>query len=118
MADIRSPTGGSTKTETGLHQNLAAALAYALGLVGGLIFLAVEKENRYVRFHAMQSVVTFGLAGVVYLILGALPVVGRPLGMFFIVATAVLWVILMFKAVNGDRYRLPLVGEWAESHLK
>jgi uncharacterized membrane protein len=118
MTDIRSPMAGPTKTDTGLHQNLAAALAYALGLVGGLIFLAVEKENRYVRFHAMQSVVTFGLAGVVYLIVGALPVVGRPLGVIFIVVTVGLWAFLMFKAVNGDRYRLPFVGEWAESHLK
>ena len=48
------------KTSTGLDANLAAALSYLLGFVSGAVFLVLEKENRFVRFHALQSVLAFG----------------------------------------------------------
>ena len=51
------------KTSTGLDANVAAALSYLVGFVTGIIFLLVEKENRFVRFHAMQSTLLF--AGIV-----------------------------------------------------
>ena len=48
------------KTSTGLQENVAGLLCYVLGWVTGLIFILIEKENKFVRFHAMQSIVTFG----------------------------------------------------------
>ena len=106
------------KTQTGLDENLAAAIAYALGLIGGILFLAIEKENRFVRFHAMQSLITFAAASITCLMLVSLPLVGWLLTPIFIICVIVLWVILMFKAVNGERYKLPYIGDWAEQQVK
>jgi uncharacterized membrane protein len=106
------------KTQTGLDENLAAAIAYALGLFGGILFLVLEKENRFVRFHAMQSLITFTAAAITCLMLVSLPFVGWLLAPIFILCIIVLWVVLMYKAVNGQRYKLPYIGDWAEQQVK
>jgi uncharacterized membrane protein len=93
------------------------ALAYLFGLVSGLILLAIEKDSNYVRFHAAQSTVVFGAVLVLNLMLLGTPVVGWLLLVPFLVAVVILWVFLMFKAVSGERYRLPYVGEFAERQL-
>ena len=116
-ADQGTPEGPS-QSDTGLHQNLAAALAYALGLPGGVFFLFVEKQNRYVRFHAMQSVVTFAAASVVYLMLVSVPLVGQVLKIAFMIGVVGLWILLMYKALNGQWYKVPFIGDWAEGNLR
>jgi uncharacterized membrane protein len=99
------------KTSTGLDANLAAALSYLLGFVSGIVFLLVEKQNRFVRFHAMQSLLTFGAITVVWLLFNAVPLLGIVLGVFVIVpASAILWLVLMFKAYQGEEFKLPIVG--------
>src|SRR5262249_2187281 len=98
--------------------NLAAAIAYALGLLGGILFLVLEKENRYVRFHAMQSLMTFAAASITCLMLVSLPLVGWLLAPIFIICVIVLWIVLMVKAVNGQHYKLPYIGDWAEQQVK
>ncbi len=82
MSSPLTPTGGN-KTSSGLDQNLAGALAYLLGPITGILFLVLEKENRFVRFHAMQSTILgvgwIAVSIVLSLVSGALafiPVVG------------------------------------------
>lgn len=106
------------KTNTGIDQNLAGALAYLLGVVTGIVFLLLEPENRYVRFHAFQSTFTFIVVAVLFLMVMGLPVVGWLLVVPFVVAVTVLWIFLMFKALTGERYKLPFVGDWADGQLK
>jgi uncharacterized membrane protein len=62
------------KTSTGMEQNLEGLLCYVLGWVTGIIFLLLEKENKFVRFHAIQSIVVFGAYTVISIILGFIPV--------------------------------------------
>ena len=64
------------KTSTGMEQNLAGLLCYVLGWITGIIFLLLEKDNRFVRFHAIQSIVVFGAFMVIEIILGFIPVIG------------------------------------------
>ena len=64
------------KTSTGLDANLAAALSYLLGFVSGAVFLLLEKENRFVRFHALQSVLAFGAITLLWVLLNAVPILG------------------------------------------
>ena len=63
-------------TSTGLAPNVAALLCYVGGWISGVIFLVLEQKNRFVRFHAIQSIITFGTITVAGILLGLIPVVG------------------------------------------
>jgi uncharacterized membrane protein len=97
---------------------LAAALAYAGGLIAGIIFLLVEKKDRFVRFHAMQSAITFLGVLVAHFVLIGLPLVGRVLYIPFIVGVVVLWVFLIVNAFQGKTYKLPYIGDFVEEQTK
>jgi uncharacterized membrane protein len=104
------------KTSTGLNQNVAGLLCYLGWWITGLIFFLIEKENRFVRFHAMQSIITFGALSALSMVLSfipffwiLMPIVG--------VLQLVLWVILMVKAYQGDQFKLPVVGDIAEKNI-
>ena len=102
------------RTSTGLDANVAAALSYLVGFVTGIIFLVVEKENRFVRFHAMQSTLLFAGLVAVNILLQIVPFLGQLVFVFVIMPlSAVLWLLLMFKAFQGDEFKLPLVGQIA-----
>jgi uncharacterized membrane protein len=102
------------KTSTGLDANLAASLSYLVGFVTGILFLIVEKENKFVRFHAMQSTLVFVGLLFVQLLLKVTPFIG---GLLFVVVllpfSAVLWLALLYKAYQGEEFKLPLVGQMA-----
>jgi uncharacterized membrane protein len=114
------------KTSMGMEPNLAAALSYLCGWVTGLIFYLMEKENNFVRFHAMQSIITFGALTVLSIalsIIGMLPIPGTGilslLAHFGVgVVGFVAWVILILKAYQGERFHLPVAGEIAEKNTK
>lgn len=106
------------KSTSGLDPHLAATLSYLVGFVTGITFLVIEKENRFVRFHAMQSTITFLGVLVLQLLLLSTPLIGWALYPPFLVAVTVLWAFLMFKAWSGQTYRLPYVGEWAAQQLQ
>jgi uncharacterized membrane protein len=95
--------------------NRWAALAYAVGLICGAIVLSVEKNDRYVRFHAWQSVLVFAAAAAISMLLPTVPVVGDwgVVRAAFRVGVIVLYVFLIIKALRGERYKLPLLGDLA-----
>ena len=101
------------KTSSGVQPNVAALLSYTLGFITGLIFYLIEKENKFVRFHAMQSMVTFGFLFVLGIFLGILPVIGWVIIPFLWIGELVLWILLMIKAYQGERFALPIAGEIA-----
>ena len=98
------------KSSTGLEENVAGFLCYLLGFVTGIVFLVVEKKSGFVRFHAKQSTITFLILFVISLILGWIPIIG----FLVVILSLVLWLILMIKALQGQRYMLPIVGKMAE----
>jgi uncharacterized membrane protein len=97
---------------TGLEPNIAGLLCYVLGWVSGLVFLLIEKD-KFVRFHAIQSIVVFGAINVAFFILFWIPFVGWVLGWILWAFAFVLWIVLMFKAYKGDKYKLPIAGDIA-----
>ena len=101
-------------SSTGLPVHLAALLAYAFGFVSGVLLLVIEKDSADVRFHAAQSSIVFIAATVVNFLLVALPFIGGLLVPLYLIGVIVLWVVLMIKAVSGERYKLPWVGDFAE----
>lgn len=112
------------KTSTGLEENVAGLLAYLLGIITGIVFYVIEKENKFVRFHAMQSIITFGalfiISIIVVPIIAIVPVIGWIIGgllsIIIWIITIVLWVILMYKAYKGEKFKLPIVGNIAEKY--
>jgi len=114
-APPRKPGGRAT---TGLEPNLAGLLCYILGWVSGLIFIIIEKDDQFVRFHAMQSIITFGGLTLIGLALGWIPFVGTVFSGIVGAVAFVLWVVLMIKAFVGLRYKLPYIGELAERQLE
>jgi len=110
----QSASGGSS---TGLAPNVAGLLCYVGGWISGIIFLVLEQKNRWVRFHAAQSIVVFGIITVAGIALGWIPIVGDAFAWIISVVGFILWIILMVKAYNGERYRLPWSGDIAEKMI-
>jgi len=106
------------KTSIGLDANLAAALSYLVGFVTGIIFLVVEKENRFVRFHALQSTLVFAVIVAIDILLQIVPLLGALVVIFLVIpASAVLWLVCMFKAYQGEEFKLPVIGQIAADRI-
>jgi uncharacterized membrane protein len=106
------------KTSSGMQQNAAGLFCYLLWWVTGIIFLIIEKENKFVRFHAWQSIFTFAAITIIQIILSFIPIVGWILGIIIWVLSVILWVVCMMKAYRGELFKLPIVGNIAESQVK
>ena len=105
------------KTSMGLDENVAGLLCYVLGWVSGLAFYLLETDNKFVRFHSLQSIVVFGALTVASLILRWIPVIGLALYVIVSILGVVLWIVLMIKAYQGEKYKLPIAGDFAEKRL-
>jgi uncharacterized membrane protein len=105
------------KSSTGLDENVAGFFCYLLGFITGIVFLLVEKKSNFVKFHAMQSTITFLGLFVILMILGMIPIIGL-LAYPIWILSLILWLLLMIKALRGERYMLPIVGKMAEEKTK
>ncbi|KKS97970.1 MAG: hypothetical protein UV73_C0004G0112 [Candidatus Gottesmanbacteria bacterium GW2011_GWA2_43_14] len=107
--------------KTANNEKMMGALAYLLGPVTGIILLITEKNNQFVRFHAMQSTMIFGAILLFNMVLGIVPVLGWIIALILSPLVAlvsfILWLVLMWKAYNGEKYKLPYVGDLAEKQL-
>jgi uncharacterized membrane protein len=101
------------KSSTGLDENVAAFLCYLFGFITGIVFLVVEKKSRFVKFHAMQSTITFLGLFVISFVISWIPIINLLVYPIWLLSL-ILWLILMIKALKGERYLLPFVGKMAE----
>jgi uncharacterized membrane protein len=127
------PPVQTTKSSTGLDENIAALLSYIFGWVSGLIFFLIEKDSRLVRFHAMQSIllnVSFGvLAIVLWIVLFVLvmifafisdalvtlvSILSILIWLVFIVGILIAVILCLVKAFQGQYFKLPIIGNFAE----
>jgi uncharacterized membrane protein len=127
------PPVQAAKSSTGLDENIAALLSYIVHFVSGLIFFFIEKDSRLVRFHAMQSTLLGALFVVGWIVLmfvwffvtviasqisgllGSLLSLVIGLLMFvFGAALLVGWIMGMVKAFQGQYFKLPVIGNFAE----
>jgi len=103
------------KTSIGLDENLTGALAYGLGWITGLALLLVERENGFVRFHALQSTIVFGVLCALWFVGWSIPFLGWLISLFVITpVSAVLWLLMLYKAYQGERFKLPIAGDIAD----
>jgi uncharacterized membrane protein len=113
------PAPGVAANSSGLAPNVAGALAYSLGIITGAIFLMIERENRFVRFHAAQSIavtIVLTVASIGLSILSTalvfVPILGwivaALLSVVLMFAVFVLWVLLMWRAYQGREWEVPI----------
>ena len=102
------------KSSTGLNENVAGLLCYVLGWISGIVFLILDQENKFVKFHALQSIIIFGVLSVLNSLLGWIPVLGLIVGVISGILAFVLWILLMVKANQGERYKIKWAGDYAE----
>jgi uncharacterized membrane protein len=108
-----------SKTTLGIEENIESALSYFFGPFTGIFFLVMERENKTVRFHAMQSTIFFGaIMALQFLlfIIGILPIINIVTG--FVAAVIgfvgfVAWIYLMFMAFSGKNFKIPYIGDSA-----
>ena len=114
------------ESSTGMSANVAGLLCYVATWITGIIFVVLEKKSTFVKFHAWQSIMTFGVLTVVQIILsiiGAIAVstfsfglwrFAYVLGIIVWVIIVGLWIALMVLAYQGKMWKVPLAGNWAE----
>jgi uncharacterized membrane protein len=105
------------QSSTGMDENVAGLLTYILGLFTGILFLILEKKSRFVKFHAMQSILVSAVLILLNMILGFIPVIGWLLGILVAPLSFILWLFLMFQAYKGKWYKLPYLGDIAEKQI-
>jgi uncharacterized membrane protein len=98
------------KISLDIEENVAGLLCYLLGWLTGIIFLILGKDSKFVSFHAMQSILTFLPLHILVWILPPF------FGWLLILLSFILWIILMIKAYQGERLKLPVVGDIAEKY--
>ena len=108
------------KTSTGLQENVAGLLCYVLGWVSGIVFLILEKENKVVRFHAVQSIVVFGAISAAMIVISIVffwtPLLSGIINWLLSALGFILWIVCMVKAYQGGKFKLPWAGNMAEKY--
>ena len=127
-------TEGAAKPEaessTGLSANVAGLLCYVAGWITGIVFVVLEKKSIFVKFHAWQSIMTFGVLFVAWLILSRMLIdigwgtlslglirVGTAFGWIIGLGSLALWIILILQAYQGKMWKVPWAGDWAEKQI-
>lgn len=102
------------KTMLGLPENIECALCYALFWVSGIVFLVLERENKLVKYHAIQSIITFLGLSIASFIIGLMPVLGVLAQILLAIGIFILWLYLLVRTYEGVKVTVLFAGEMAE----
>lgn len=113
------PPGGAAAVPAGggLADNVAGMLAY-ITIIPAIIFLVVApyNQNRFIRFHAFQCLFFWVALVAIHIVLMFIPFVGWALNSLVSLAALALWIVLLIKAYQGQKWKLPVVGDMAEKN--
>ncbi|MFD1954637.1 DUF4870 domain-containing protein [Paenibacillus thailandensis] len=104
-------------SSTGIDPKTAGLLCYLFWFVTGIVFLIAEKQSRFVKFHALQSIAASFILMGVHFLFGWIPLIGAIVSFILWPVTVVLWIALMALALQGKAYKLPIIGEWSEQQV-
>ena len=111
------------KSIFGLDENVAGALSYMLGFFSGIAVLVLEKSNKFVRFHALQSTIWFVflcILGWLCNIFTRIPLIGIFAGFAswaIGIVSFVSWVFLLYKSIKGETFKLPIIGDVVDAQI-
>ncbi|MEK3771757.1 hypothetical protein MKY14_24835 [Paenibacillus sp. FSL R5-0887] len=106
------------KSSTGLPDNIAGALCYFFPFLGGVVFLALEKRSRFVLFHSLQSLITFGVLMILHVLTGLVPFLGPLMSALVSLCSFGVWLLMIYHALSGRWYKLPWAGDIAEGQIR
>lgn len=98
--------------------NIVGALCYLGGILSAILLIMVEKNNKFVRFHAIQSIITFVVIFVLTIVLVAIPIVGWILSPLIWLSSVITFIFLTYKAYQGEKFKLPMIGDIAEKQVQ
>ena len=104
-----------------MDENVAGALCYVLWWLTGIIFYLIEKDNKFVKFHAMQSILTFLGFTIIMVVLNAITFwlwFLWWLSVLVFLLSIIAWIILIVKAYQGEKFKIPIIGDIAENMVK
>ena len=104
------------KTSIGLEENVAGALCYLLTWFSGLIILLLERENKTVRFHALQSLILFLGLHIIIIVISWIPLVNFVVVSLLTILGIILWVVLIVQTWKGQQVKIPGVSDIAEKY--
>ena len=110
----KNKDGKESQKISDLDENIRGALCYILGFISGIFFLLTEKKNKFVRFHAMQSTITFGAL----FLISFIPIFGWILSVFIAPFSLLFGLFLMYQAYQGEKFKLPVIGDLAEKQVE
>ncbi len=129
-ATEKPPEGGArpeAESSTGMSANIAGLLSYLFTWITGIIFVVIEKKSTFVKFHAWQSIMVFGVLTVAQIVFsGILATIGAVtlspglilfawvVGVIIWILIVALWIVLMIMAGTGRMWKVPGAGNWAE----
>lgn len=99
------------KSSTGMDENVAALIAIFFAPVTSIIFFLIEKESKFVKFHALQSGILAVVLFILYTVLGFIPVLGWIILFLLPLPVFVLYVFMLVKAYKGEWFELPWIGK-------
>ncbi|SFT23515.1 DUF4870 domain-containing protein [Paenibacillus sp. BC26] len=111
---MQAPLFGPDPSSTGIDPKIVGLLCYLGSFVTGILFLVLEKRSNFVKFHAMQSILISVVLVVINIVLGFIPFIGWLLGFLLAPLSFILWIALMLLALQGKRFKLPVIGDYAE----
>ncbi|GAB3796599.1 DUF4870 domain-containing protein [Virgibacillus kimchii] len=106
------------KTESGMTPNVSGALCYLFGFITGIIFLFIEKDNKFVRYHAFQSIFLWAGLFIIGFVAGMVPIIGWVISLLLMPVGLILWIYCMVKAYNGSDFQLPMIGKIAKDQVE
>ncbi len=105
------------KTVIGLNENIVGAITYVGFWITGVIFLLIERNNKYVRFHAMQSLLLFLPLTLLMFIVAWAPYIGWLAAEGISFLSMFLLLLMAFMSYRGDKFKLPIVGKYAYKYI-
>lgn len=116
----------SKKSSTGMEPKIAVLLAYLFSWLGGLIIWLIEKENRFVKWNALQAlilgIVGFGSYIVLSLVLGWIPFIGwflfSWLGYVIWLVTWIFGIVALIMGFQGNTYKIPWISKLTDKYFK
>jgi uncharacterized membrane protein len=118
MAKKKVANTTSGKSSLNMDENIESLLCYVGWYITGIIFLVLEKKNRNVKFHAWQSIITSAALIIIAGIFSLIPLIGWFIAWAAGVLSFILWIVLMVKAYNKEKWLVPIIGDIIEKNIK